>query len=338
MDPQRRTFIREMAGWAVLFLLIILLLAWYTYDAIVVKKDPSALLENHYGRYGFVGALGLSLLFVVIFFIRLRRIRSAGPSPAGSPEGRQSFFPFDSLSENTGIWIIAFIIGIYLLICMYSALRSVPMLLVLVGVVFVCFGLARRSNTSEKLQPFIFMFYTLIAVPVVSLLGFYVVTPYEEINTLFPAFTYALPFVLAVLFISVPVRIWISDHGIPFLRPISDDDLREPCKKELVVPLSFDQAFAACMEAAEQLPGVRIGTVQQVIGRFSATAWPGWGRTSSIDFVLERIREEKTRVTISIVSENPSSPKEPKRRTHVNEKYMRVLESSILSAAKVRSR
>lgn len=330
MDPQRSTFIREMAGWAVLFLLIMLLLAWYVYDSIVVKMDPSALLESHNWRYGFVGALGLFLLFAVIFFIRMRRIRGAGTSSAGSPQGqRSSFRSFDSMADRTGIWIIACIFGIYLLICMYSALRSVPVLLVLVGIVFVCYGLARRSNKPAGLQPFIFMFYTLIAVPVVTLLGFYVVTPYEEINTIIPAFTYALPFVLALLLISVPVRIWISDHGIPFLRPIGDDDLKEPCKKELVVPLSFDRAFAACMEAAEQLPGVRIGTVQQVIGRFSATAWPGWGRASSIDFVLERISEEKTRVTISIVSENPSSPNEPKKRTHVNKKYMRVLEYQI---------
>jgi hypothetical protein len=319
----------------------VLLMAWMWNDAWVVHHDLFRIFTG--GRTGFFTILMFFLMIVVFLSLICKRKIPSGPSSgnSGSPQDIDGQSPvpvgpgpFSSLQELTFTDGFALVMSIFLIGNVYLLHRSLPFVLAFTGILGACYGAVWLLVSSREFRWPVYTPLALFMFIVFEMFCYYLTLPGTSLSTIVVGIlANPVPLILTLVVCSVPVITWYLVNGIPFLRPLTDEDLQERCGEELVLTLPFDQVFAICRDSLQQLPNPQVNTADPVFGTLSAYVSSGWGRTSSIQFTLERINDQKTRVKIDVISPVPPGENEPRKRTYVNQKYLQVLDSYLQSQA-----
>jgi len=349
MDQTERKRRKNLFLLSLTLILAALLMTWMWYDAWIVRRDPLYLFTAGY-RHDFFYVLAFFFLVLVMFYATYARKIPYNP-PAENTDtltgrndpspGNVSRQPFSIIPSGIFNGFVVGVLIIYLIGSSYAILRSVPFTLAITGEIIVTCGvvgilMSRMDKASRESWGFILSIIIMAVVSVTILVAG--IIPYQLTGScLFsPDFSFDLfvsqaskniPLLILLTgsLILIAIVTWCFFRGTPLLRPLTDTDLQEQYEEEVVLSVPFDQAFGLCRDSIRFLPNSRINTADPVFGTLSASATPGWGRLSSVYFIVEKITEEKSRVKISSISPVPSGENEPRKRTGINRKYVKIL-------------
>jgi len=338
MDTDDRKRRRSLIGWALTLMFCLVLLAWIAYDYVIVQRNPLLLFSDRYAS--FFQELVLVFIILILFYLTYTRKIPfrPGKSPAPIPPGIESA----PVSQYSGFfspsqWRIISLgsLALFALFYMenvYAHYHSLPLSAGYFVVFIACCGIARLLSGAPEIRWMISGILTFIAFLFYMILAEYLFTPVflpgaflSRIAANPAALIFWIGFTGILLAIS-----WISAFGFPFFR-LTDDQLQERYRREVVIPHPVDKAFPICREAVLALPNAQIITEDPVLCTLTATVSPGWGRGSSVRIDLEPDGDRKTKVAIDVISPVPG-PDEPRKRMHVNRKYLQVLETLILQS------
>jgi hypothetical protein len=344
MDPAGKKRRINLLWLFLALLLSIFLMAWMWYDAWIVRRDPFFLFIGYnVGYYGpsFFSALAFFFLVAVVFyFVYTRKIPfilsagNTGASPDGNGQSQVSttYRPFSISQEKILDYGLAVFMSLWIIGGFYALDRSLPLTLVVIGVIIACYAIVKFLVRPSDAPGMIFSAIMLCVVfPVASICTYFFVPGYTSGSPLQRIIVHPFPLIISLIWVAMVVGSWFKIHGIPVFRPLTDTDLQELYEEEIVLSLPFDRVFELCRDSVRLLPNSQITTADPVFGTLSASASPGWGRSSSVSFTLERIHEGKTRVKISSISPIPSNTNEPRKLTWVNRKYVKILVTYLLS-------
>lgn len=332
-DKKRRTNL------ALLFITLLgsfLLMAWMWYDAWIVRHDPLDLFSG--GRTGFFMVLGIFFLVLVVFCITFTRKIPFNPSSGndsapsgdtGQAPAYSAMGPLSPAQEKLFGYGSAAFLSIFLIGNMYAFSHSLPLTLIFIAAILICIGITRVLVSSREIRWVVFS--AMIFVPFIFLLmvgsSYLNVPGFLPVPVLLQIVTQPVTLICALILVILPIGCWMSVSGIPFLRPLTDADLQDLYEEEIVLTLPFERAFERCRDSVRLLPDNQITTSDPIFGTLSASASPGWGRAITVSFTLEKITDGKTRVKISSISPVPTGENEPRKRTRVNRKYVKILVS-----------
>jgi hypothetical protein len=341
MDPEKTSYYRTLWMVALLIILIVLFLARDIFNAVFVAHNPFQLFGS-YGRSGFLNIFEIFILVVTAAYVIYRknaRLRDILPEPVEDPDledpgleepaiitqEQPGLFPTHVLNHVSAIFVSIFFIG-----TSYAFSRSISFTLAIIAIIVACYGIVRVRPPPGNAWGLVFSVTAIGVVFPAMFIGSYFIAPGISVESLSRrVITQPLPLLFALVFVAFFISMRIFKNGVPLFRPLTDKELEEPCEEEIVLRRPFEQVFGICRDSLRFLPNNRITKDDPIFGILAASASPGWGRVSSISFALERIDDAKTRVKISIASPVSSGKNEPRKRTWVNQKYMKILASYV---------